>query len=168
MMRAVKRISRYGIGSGLAAADAVVKASDQFRHPEVLVQAPAQEIDYIDSGISKIFASVLKWWDKVGEIALIRFSRISYESTSQNIHHQGVTWTVNPELVQCWLELSGKTELCCRPVVILEENSQLVHQSGRTAATELRTLVRSGCNQRNIVIKKFSQFRDTMADDVLK
>ena len=49
-----------------------------------------------------------------------------------------------------------------------EEHSQFVHQIGPATVAELRTSMRRGDDQRDIVIKEFSQLGNSVADDVVK
>ena len=114
-----------------------------------------------------MFPSIFQRWNKIGEITFIRATLVPNEASSDNVRSHRAGWAVKAQLVMPF-DLSRKAEQRRGVALVPDENPELVQDFPSTEAPKLLTLMGRSNNFDQVIIKKLSQFGNSVADDVVK
>ena len=114
-----------------------------------------------------MFPSIFQRWNKIGEITFIRATLVPNEASSDNVCGHRTGGAVKAQLVKPF-DLSRKAEQRRCVVLVPDEDPELVQDFPSTEAPKLLTLMGRSNNFDQVIIKKLSQFGNSVADDVVK
>src|SRR5262249_8591652 len=115
-----------------------------------------------------MFPRTLKRRNKKSEITFIAPVYVPKKTSAGMVHHDGVNRAADTELIQPRLYLGREAEEGGRTAFVPNQDSQLIQDFFPAKTPEQRALIRPGNNLGDVVIKKFGQLGNPMANDIMK